>query len=313
MVYSNYRTLDSSLTVGFYTDDNHRFYKRWYNVHMGQAADKEYTCSAGLNTEQCRDQIGSGLGSDCTITKNLNTIKYARSGTQITNNGDSFGGNYGDSGKPEYLHCVYKMKNYRRTLDYCDAGIDSFDRNRGSTWEGQDFIMASGNPHSTCILRKDEDDATGLGTVLACSGSNLFGQAGQKPEPVTFSVNGGPEQTLDYTKVSYRDYEQAWIYSFPFPGYEGWGLHLFDGDNDAIESEEILNEILSYLGHWNLGLPWAYLSCGEISTNNPKQVDSANESSCNGVHGNELRNSVYENSVEIPVNDSRIKVLDTSL
>ena len=279
---------------------------------MGQAADKEYTCSAVLSNADCQDQIGSGLATDCTITKNLNTIKYARSGDQLINNGLSMGGYTGDSGEPEYLHCVYKMKNYRRTLDYCDAGIDSFDRNRGSTWEGQDFIMASGNPHSTCILRKDEDDVTGLSTVLACSGSNLFGQVGKKPESVTFSVNGGPEQTLDYTKVSYRDYEKAWTYSFPFPGYEGWGLHLFDGDNDAIESEEILNEILSYLGHWNLGLPWAYLSCGEISTNDPKRVDSANESSCNGVHGNELRNSVYENSVEMPVNDSRIKVLDTS-
>lgn len=79
---------------------------------------------------------------------------------------------------------------------------------------GENVTSVSRSPHSLCTLAKDSSAEDMAVNVLRCSGSNLFGQRGDQPEPATYSENGGEWQTAEYTGVSYSGYDSAWTYNF---------------------------------------------------------------------------------------------------
>ena len=63
------------------------------------------------------------------------------------------------------------------------------------------------------------------------------------------------------------------------------------------------NTILGFVDHFSVGTPWAFGSCGTISTTDVFRVDDFNNESCGGVHGNELRNAPYEASARMMLQD----------
>ena len=269
---------DRYLTIGFYTDENAREFKRWMVLSQSQK-------SAGGKTYFCSKQEPTGDGGYQTINKTIGIGQnlYVRGGTQLVNNSDSLGlGNGSSNGLDEHLNCSYERKNAHNFRATCEGGFASFD---GETFypENGDLIKASNSRHSSCVLEKDAEDATGLGTVLLCNGFDLFGQLGHETDP-----------DAGYTSASYGDLNDAWKYSFKttLDDYEATVMGFAIQQGTQAQIDELYSSLSAYLGKWNKDVAWASLSCGASSgSDDPASMDSANESLCQGKHGTELRNA----------------------
>ncbi len=279
---------DAELTVGFLTGENGQKYKRWHRLSRG------YRYVEGTVSFTCSAQIQGCKGDDnfCLLTKTWDSgyNQYVLSSGQLYNNGRTvvYDTVYeGETGEPEFMKCTYTTKNRRLVIDACQEGIDRFD-GEGVYTEDDDTLKISTNAQSTCTLTEPSEDAD---SNISCSGYNTFGQAGYEPGLIKTCTDSSCQSYKDipYTGVSYSDYVSAWKWALPKSALI---MSLPDTEQAAVRSE-----LLTYFDHFNLGKAWATLSCGVITTDDPLTVDEQNDASCNGVHGDELRNQILENAM----------------